>query len=55
VADDRQQVIEEFDEAVNMTPRSWRSGSRPTSRSRSARATAGASQRATGRGAGSSR
>jgi hypothetical protein len=53
--DDRRQVIEEFEEAVNMAPRIWRNGSRPTSPSRSARVTARASPRATSLAAGSSR
>ncbi len=54
MADDRQQVIEEFDEAVNMTPKELEERLQ-TDESKSARATAGASHRATGRGAGSSR
>jgi hypothetical protein len=34
VADDRQQIIEEFEEAVNMTPKELEGGFKPRSPSR---------------------
>ncbi len=52
--DERRQVIEEFDEAVNMTPKELEEWLQ-TDESESARATGAASPRATSRAAGSSR
>jgi Protein of unknown function (DUF3140) len=55
VADDKQQVIEEFDEAVNMTPKELEEWLQTEESKSAGQSDGGVIQRATSRGAGSSR
>jgi hypothetical protein len=53
VSDDRQQVIEEFDEAVNMTPKELEEWLKTDESKSVGQSDGGGSPRATSRGAGS--